>query len=455
MGTMNEFLEERAKAAGKEYHDTIRHRKKSHWDDFLADNTNIWKAARFISSESQFDRVPPLQKTDGGTAVGDEEQASVLLEGFFPPLPEHIDPEPASQDRPPLGMEVISKEEIYQAIQKTSLMKAPGSDNLPTMVWKQLWPVLHDDITCLFNRSLDQGILPSQWREAKIIPLRKPAKADYTVPRAWRPISLLSTLGKVLEAVLADRISYMVEEYGLLPDNHFGARKRRSTEQALTILQEQVYKAWRNKKVLSLVNFDVKGAYNGVSKEGLAQRLEARRIPSKMIRWIESFCSDRTASIMVNGTTSKQQELPQAGLPQGFPLSPILFLFFNADLVSRKINANQGGIAFVDDYTAWVVGHSAEENRTGIQKIIKEATEWEKRSGATFEPGKTAYIHFTRNENKDDGQAVEVGDAEIYPATEVKILGVIMDQKLRFKKHILRTASRGYKRHSHSKGYTC
>ena len=154
-------------------------------------------------------------------------------------------------------------------IQRTSPLKAPGSDGLPIMVWKQLWPVLQQEITDLLNCSLDHGILPSQWREAKIVPLRKPGKGDYTVPKAWRPISLLSSLGKILEAVLADRISYMVEEHGLLPDNHFGARKRRSTEQALTVLQEQIYKAWRNKKMLSLVSFDVKGAYNKVSKKRL------------------------------------------------------------------------------------------------------------------------------------------------------------------------------------------
>jgi hypothetical protein len=95
-----------------------------------------------------------------------------------------------------------------------------------------------------------------------------------------RSCSLLSTLGKILEAVVADRISYAVETFGLLPTNHFGARKRRSTEQALLLLQEQIYKAWRNRKVVSLVSFDVKGAYNGVFKDRLLQRLEVRCIPS-------------------------------------------------------------------------------------------------------------------------------------------------------------------------------
>lgn len=70
----------------------------------------------------------------------------------------------------------------------------------------------------------------------KIIPLKKPGKEDYIVVKAWRPISLLSTLGKVLESVVIERISYIVEIYKLLPTNHFGARKQQSVEQALLLL---------------------------------------------------------------------------------------------------------------------------------------------------------------------------------------------------------------------------
>jgi hypothetical protein len=155
------------------------------------------------------------------------------------------------------------------------------------------------------------------------------------------------------------QISYAAETHGLLPTNHFGVRKRRSAEQELLLLQEQIYMAWRNRRVFSLVSFDVKGTYNRVCKERLLQRLEARGIPGTLIRWIGAFCSGRTATIRVNGYTSKQRELLQAGLPQGSPLSLILFLFFNADLVQHKIKAGRGSVAFMDDYTAWITGPSA------------------------------------------------------------------------------------------------
>ncbi|KAJ3498250.1 hypothetical protein NLG97_g1279 [Lecanicillium saksenae] len=278
--------------------------------------------------------------------------------------------------------------------------KAPGQDGLPTVVWKQVWPVVKDRVLALFQCSLREGKLPSQWLHAKIIPLKKPDKEDYTAANAWRPISLLATLGKILESVIAERLSYVVEVYGLLPTNHFGARKKRSAEQALMVMQEYIYAAWRRQYVISAISFDVKGAYNGVCKERLLQRLKARRIPDELIRWIDAFCSNRTATVQVNGYTSEAQALPQAGLPQGSPLSPILYLFFNADLVQRQIDANGGAIVFVDDFTAWVAGPTALLNHQKIQSIIENALAWERRSGAIFDIKKTAIIHFTKNARK-------------------------------------------------------
>jgi hypothetical protein len=229
----------------------------------------------------------------------------------------------------------------------------------------------------------------------------------------------------------------------LLPTNHFGARKKRSAEQALLLLQEHIYNAWRKRRVLTLVSFDIKGAYNGVCKERLLQRLAARGIPSNLVRWIGAFCSNRRATILVNGHCSERTELEQAGLPQGSPLSPILFLFFNADLVQQKLDQNGGSIAFVDDYTAWVTGHSAEANRENIQAVIDQAMDWERRSGATFESDKTVLVHFTRNSARTDERPITIKGQEIRPAARAKILGVVMDSELRYKEHIAKAATKG------------
>ncbi|KAE8551008.1 hypothetical protein EYB25_007240 [Talaromyces marneffei] len=438
-------LEQQAHEAAKEYHDAIRKQKKAHWEDFLADDTNIWQATKYLKPGGSplSDKIPPLTKSNGFTTKGKMEQAEELLATFFPPLPATIEDEGTQPQREPIHMPDLTMEEIEKKVFETNPWKVSGEDGLPAMVWRQLWPAVKERVFYIFQTSLQDSELPSQWRNAKIIPLKKLAKDNYSLAKAWRPISLLSTLGKILEAVIAERISYAVETFGLLPTNHFGARKRRSAEQALLLLQEEIFKAWRNRKVLSLVSFDVQGEYNGVFKERLLQRLKARGIPDKIVQWINAFCSRRTATILVNGLTSEQRELSQAGLPQGSPLSPILFLFFNADLVQHRISASGGSIAFVDDYTAWVTGPSAEANRAGIEAVINRALEWERRSGATFEYDKTAIVHFTRTASRSSSTLFTVKGVTVKPKDSAKILGVVMDSHLHFEKHIANAATKG------------
>lgn len=312
-------LEREAKAASRQYHEAIRKQKKTHWDEFLAEDRNIWNAAKYLNPDgtTAFDKIPPLKRADETITADKAEQAEELLATFFPPLPAAIEDEGPRPQRAPVAMPRLTMEEVERRLFEAQSWKAPGEDGLPAVVWKEVWPAVKDRVLVLFQTSLDVGQLPSQWRNAKIIPLKKPGKGDYTIAKAWRPISLLATLGKALESVVADRISYMAETFGLLPANHFGARKKRSTEQALMLLQESIYKAWRARKVLSLISFDVKGAYNRVYKDRLLQRLAARGIPAELVRWIDAFRSDRTATILVNGYVSEQQQLPQAGLRKG------------------------------------------------------------------------------------------------------------------------------------------
>ncbi|KAF6527788.1 hypothetical protein HZS61_008090 [Fusarium oxysporum f. sp. conglutinans] len=203
-------LENTAKAAAKQYHDAIRQRKNNHWKEFLADNDNIWKAAKYMKSgdDAAFGKVPQLVKADGTATTSHKEQAEELLAKFFPPLPDTIEDEGPRQQRAPVTMPDLTLEEVERQLWATKSWKAPGEDGLSAIVWKQVWPSVKHDVLAIFQASLKEGVIPDQWRHARIIPLKKPGKDDYTIAKAWRPISLLATLGKVLESVVAERISH-------------------------------------------------------------------------------------------------------------------------------------------------------------------------------------------------------------------------------------------------------
>ena len=140
-------------------------------------------------------------------------------------------------------MAQITEEEITRAVFLTAPLKEPGPDTVPAMVWQKLWLTLKDVVFKLFTASIQLGIMSDQWKTARIFPLRKPQKEDYMIPGSYRPISYLSTLGKMLKAVIAQRLAYLSDTYSLFLYNHFGRLKQKSTMDALLVIQEKIYQA--------------------------------------------------------------------------------------------------------------------------------------------------------------------------------------------------------------------
>lgn len=109
--------------------------------------------------------------------------------------------------------------------------------------------------------------------------LRKPNKPCYEVPKAYRPIALLSTTAKVLTSIVAENISLLIEQHHLLPNTHFRGRPGRSTSDAVQYLIHKIKKAWREDKVASVLFLDVEGAFPNAVTDRLIHNLKRRRIP--------------------------------------------------------------------------------------------------------------------------------------------------------------------------------
>jgi hypothetical protein len=167
-------------------------------------------------------------------------------------------------------------------------MKAAGPDGIINRVLHIAATQIAPHLTKIFNQSLSLENCPVHFRLSTTIVLRKPGKDDYTTPKAYRPIALLNTIGKLMDMVIAKRISYATEVHQLLPRTNIGGRKGRSTDHALHVITEKIYEAWNSPKpqVASLLLLDVSGAFDNVSNTRLLHNLRKRRIDERTVRWI-------------------------------------------------------------------------------------------------------------------------------------------------------------------------
>jgi hypothetical protein len=145
----------------------------------------------------------------------------------------------------------------------------------------------------LFQACFHFSYYPLHFKQSSTVALRKPSKGDYSAPAAWQPVALLNTLGKVLETVVASRITALFEEHGLLPPQHMGARPGRSTDTALDKLVKQIHAAWQaDDGVTSLLSLDMTGAFDRVIPIRLLHNFRKRCIPQGLVKFISSFLSD-------------------------------------------------------------------------------------------------------------------------------------------------------------------
>jgi Reverse transcriptase (RNA-dependent DNA polymerase) len=255
--------------------------KQAIWREFLdraAEGQLLWKAAKYAEPNDNYSSIPPLSGGQG-LVTDNDGKAALLMDSFFPPPRSPEVAEPAVRNDEILW-EALTEEEVHRLLVSTKGSSAPGEDGVPALVWKSIWKYTSKPITHVFEASIRLGYHPKAWRTAAIVVLRKSGKPVYTIPEAYRPISLLNTLGKSMESVIAKRLSVYVEQHHLLPNTQFGGRPGGSTEQALLILVDAIWKPWRDKKVVTLMAFDIKGAFNSVDRLTLAQVLGKLGIPT-------------------------------------------------------------------------------------------------------------------------------------------------------------------------------
>lgn len=415
---------------------TMEHREKV--TQATDDMGKVWKLARWTKNRDTPPSVfTPSIKRPGAASVTHNliEKAIILAESFFPAPPEADLTDIPDYNYPTsIDLSPITKQEIIKTIEAIPNNKAPGTSGIPNEVIRLTLPVLAEPLTWLFNACLETGYCPKTFRKSITVALKKTGKGDYTSPKSWRPIALLCTIGKCLESVLATRLSYAVETYGLLPETHFGGRRARSPETAMHALIERIHAAWKRNEVATALFLDVSGAFDNVSHERLIHNLRKRRVPTNIVEYIVSFVRERSTELRLPDQFIDWQT--RTGIPQGSSLSPILYLFYNSDLLDSLIAAGAWASGYIDDVAFLRTAPTFEENCTAMEGDHEIALDWARKHASKFAPAKYQLIHFTRNQRNTGDPQSTIGTitlsegGHLTPLDAAKYLGVIFDKAL-------------------------
>ena len=249
--------------------------------------------------------------------------------------------------------------------------------------------------------------------------LPKPNKDDTTDPRNWRPIALLSTLSKGLERHVARWIAYLAVSEGVLSAIHFGAMPRRATLDLLLSFVSWIEAALREGKHAALLLQDVEGAFDGVSHARLLSRMRLQGWDARLLCWVTSWLQLR--KVTVTAATGQASGSPSGGVPQGSPLSPILFALYLEPFAWTR----RRGV-YADDIATLVIARTPDGVESQLREKHRENEELAAAYGVNLAPDKEECQRFTRRRKVPP----------LWKSRHTRWLGVILDSKLSFKEHI-------------------
>ncbi|RFU78526.1 reverse transcriptase [Trichoderma arundinaceum] len=280
-------------AARRNLKTTVRARKRAHWDSIISGATarrNIWTLAKWRKATDSF-QPPPL--VDGERSITDPVQRATYLrdkllkrktteEDISDPWEGHLSPNPKIE-----WDTKVTKAEAKKATTGSG-NTAPGADGISVALLQLAWPAIEDHVTDLFTASLRLGYYLTPFWSAEVTLIPKPGKPKKacTTHKGYRPISLLSCVGKGLERLLARRVPLLAMEHKILPQQYFGALPRSSSTDLVACLIHDIERALDRGLVVSLLTLDISGALDIVMRNRLVRRLREQGWPVLLIRWV-------------------------------------------------------------------------------------------------------------------------------------------------------------------------
>ena len=291
------------------------------------------------------------------------------------------------------------KKKIREALCGFKDKKSPGPDGLKPIIFRYIPDNIIHIIQLIYKATVALSCTPKLWKETKVIFIPKPGKDDYSLPTAFRPISLSNYLLKGLECLVVWKMDEAILVNPVHTNQH-GFRTDRSTETAISAVTDYAEKFVMNKEHCIGIFLDIKSAFDSIDPMHIKQCLLDYGGDPEMVNWYFNYLRVRNLRVKLHGEEVRASV--GVGFPQGGVASAKFWLIAFDKAVEIINRFGVVGNAFADDCAALIGGTHPQRLRNRLQKMLDQLTNWGRNCGLHFNPNKSVAVHL-----HEDGSCIQ------------------------------------------------
>jgi hypothetical protein len=407
----------------------IKH--KTFLNDSIQDlDVNPKKFWGIVSSKNKKGAIPDKVKLDNAEAILPKDKAELFNKFFFSQFNnnDYTCPDQPIFANLNLGHITVTEHEVLTIIKGLSTNKAMGADGLGPIFYKNCASAIVPSLTLLFNLSLLSGIIPTEWKTANIVPIHKKGSKDNI--KNYRPISLLCTVGKILEKVVHNHVYSIIKEDIFI--NQHGFMSGKSTCTQLVEFYNKIHQNFDNNIQTDVIYLDLSKAFDHVPHKLLLFKLSKIGINNNLLNWFSNYLSHRKQRVVIEGHNSNLVSV-LSGVPQGSILGPLLFTIYINDMATYLTDSPENLFLYADDSKLLSPINSLNDCLLLQQKLNNLLT-WSDQWGMTFNPTKCFVMSFARKMKIIYNYCIN--NTVLLRTSSCTDLGLIISDNLRWDNHI-------------------